>query len=263
MSAGLILTLQNIINQSPTYTEIDIVIARYLLNHLYKENLSINDIATECHISKASVTRFSQNLGYAGFNDLKKDYHLTYIELDEMKIDLNAITNKQVSPLQKNILSEFQNSVNDLAAYAEKLDLKEFENLSELIHDASNVHLYATLIPGNMAEILQHMLLTAGKFVEYYPQLNNQLIAADNLKENDLAIFISLEGSYVMQKDLTLKITRSKATTVLLTHNPEMKLSTVFDHVIHLGDHGAERGGKYKLLMFIEFLAHCYFNKYV
>lgn len=258
---GLIATLQYIINQSPSHSEVDVVIARYLLTHLYQENLSINDIADGCHISKASVTRFAQGLGYDGFNELKKSYSLTFIEQDEMKIDLMA-TEKMESTTQS-LRESFDAVITDLDHFNQSIDFQSFDELCDLIHGAENIHIYATLIPGTLAEILQHMLLTAGKFVEYYPQLPNQLEASKKLGDGNLALFISLEGSYVMQKDLTLTITRSGATSVLVTQNPEMKLASVFDQVFSLGAHGTQRSGKYKLLMFVEYLAHRYFKKYI
>lgn len=260
---GLITKLQYLINQSPNDSNTDTVIARYLLHHLYKDDFSLSTIADEGHISKASITRFSKNLGYAGFHDLKKDYDLTKIERKEMQIDLIATKNTQQAKKQNEIEKEFESVINDLNDYRINLNTEMIDQLCEFIYKADKVHLYATLVPGNLAEILQHMLLSAGKFVEYYPQATSQLEASKNLKENDLAVFISLEGSYVMQKDLTLTITGSGAKSVLITQNPEMKLASIFDEIIPLGLHGIERSGKYKLMMLIELLGHRYFLKYL
>lgn len=260
---GLVTKLQYIINQSPNHSDVDIIIARYLLNHLYQEHFSISDIANQGHISKASITRFAQNLGYEGFNDLKKDYDLTRIEREEMKIDLEAINHSGAPSATTKITKQFEQVVKDLEIYKRSSNIKHIEALSKKIYEANQVYLFATLIPGNLAEILQHMLLTAGKYVEYYPQPTQQLEAAKQLKDGDFAIFFSLEGSYVMQKDLTLTITGSEASSILITQNPSMKLSSLFDDIMILGEHGEERSGKYKLLMFIELLAHFYFKNHV
>lgn len=260
---GLVTKLQYIINQSPNHSDVDIIIARYLLNHLYQDQFSISDIANQGHISKASITRFAQNLGYEGFNDLKKDYDLTQIEREEMKIDLEAMDQKSSPSDSLEMLEQFKQLIEDLEIYRKHPNLEQIEELCAKIHESKQVYLFATLIPGNLAEILQHMLLTAGKYVEYYPQPTQQLEAAEKLGKGDLALFISLEGSYVMQKDLTLTITGSESTAVLITQNPSMKLSSLFDDIVVLGEHGQERSGKYKLLMFVELLAHYYFKNYV
>ncbi|WP_027108844.1 MurR/RpiR family transcriptional regulator [Lacticigenium naphthae] len=261
MSGGLISILQNIINVSPTDSDIDIIIAKYLLNNLYLKDLTINKIATECHISKASVTRFTHNLGFDGFSGFKKSYMETFIEREEMKIDLKASqTDSYTNP--QAFKKDLEKVTEDLGDFIQKISLEKLDGICNQIHSAKRVHIYATFIPGTMAEILQHMLLTNGKLVEYYPQLSNQLIASRSLDKNDLAIFISLEGSYVMQKDLTLAITSSKATSLLITQNPEMKMASLFDEIVQLGNHDKEQSGKYKLLMFIEILMHRYYKLY-
>ncbi|MEI4283686.1 hypothetical protein WKV52_10370 [Tetragenococcus halophilus] len=64
-----------------------------------------------------------------------------------------------------------------------------------------------------------------------------------------------------MQKDLTLSIINSKASNILITQNSHMKLSSLFDTVVTLGDHDLERTGKYKLLAFVELLGNYYILK--
>ena len=78
------------------------------------------------------------------------------------------------------------------------------------------------------------------------------------ISKDDLALFVSLEGSHISQREMTLSITDTGATSVLITQNPDMKLNSVFDHILSLGDHDIERSGKYKLLMFIEYFSHFY-----
>lgn len=265
MNSGLITILQSIVNNSDS-NDIDTIISYYLLNNLYKDNLSINLIANDCNTSKASVTRFVQNLGFSGFNDFKSSYQYTFIEKEEMKVDLCAYTDtKSNAPdnSKTDIASQFETVAAELAEFAHIIDEETIDHLCSLIHHANKVSIFSTLIPGHISEIIQHFLLTAGKYVEFRPPLHSQLDRAKQLKEGDLSIFISLEGSYVMQRDLTLTISNSKATSVLITQNENMKLASLFDHIYQLGEHGLERSGKYKLLMFVEHLANRYFTHYV
>lgn len=262
---GLIISLQQIINQFNKRSDIDYTIAKYLLNNLYQDNLSINKISEDCHISTASVTRFSQNLGYQGFTELKKDYDLLKSEKHEMEIDFFKTDKANYlshSKEETSLTSEFHLVANEIEKFIDNFDIELIEKLSQLIYESNKIGLYATSIPGNISLILQNTLLTVGKFIECYPTTLQQFESAKQLTKNDLAIFISLEGSHVMNRDLTLAVTDSEATSVLITHNPEMKLGSLFDYIIPLGDHGITRSGKYKLLIFIEYLTHFYFVNY-
>lgn len=265
VTGNLVIVLQQILNQHSKESDIDYLIAEYLLRNLYRTDLTIGTISEECHISKASVTRFSQNIGYEGFSELKKDYDLVTLGRDEMKIDLIALNNDEDASVEAKtakLQNEFDQVGKDIVQFNTEINLKQIEELCGLIHASNDVHIFSTLIPGDIGNILQNMLLNAGKFVECYPSVQDQYEASQRMAKNDLALFISLEGSHVMKRELTLSVTSSEATSVLITQNPEMKLGSLFDRIVPLGEHSLERSGKYKLLMFVEYLAHFYFNKY-
>lgn len=95
-----------------------------------------------------------------------------------------------------------------------------------------------------------------------FPSIRQQNQIPEKISDKDLALFVSLEGSHVAKREITLPITNSGATTVLLTQNPEMKLNSFFNHIISIGDHNIERSGKYKLLLFIEYFSHFYMKDY-
>lgn len=94
MSGGLIISLQQIINNSHIQSDIDYKISEYLLKNLKNNDLTITEISKYCHVSKASVTRFAQNIGYDGFNGLKSDLEIVPFERDELKLDFKAKTNQ-------------------------------------------------------------------------------------------------------------------------------------------------------------------------
>lgn len=71
--AGFIYKLQNIVNTSPDSDDTNINIARCILKNIdkIKKRTSLQDFADICYTSQSSISRFSQYLGYANFNDLK------------------------------------------------------------------------------------------------------------------------------------------------------------------------------------------------
>lgn len=255
MSGGLILSIQDILNHYQT-NDTEYIIAQYLLNNLYRQSITITDIAKACHLSEASVTRFSKKLGYEGFSEFKKDYFLMQLEENEMELDLLARKEKQ--PINKLLLAELQTVSDEFNTFINHFGPKQLETISKKIQESQRIYLFSTLIPGNITMILQTVLLNCGKEAVYPVDGRKQHEIIPYLKKDDLVIVVSLEGSLVMQKDLTLSIINSKASNVLITQNPHMKLSSLFDTVVSLGSHDLERTGKYKLLAFVELLGNHY-----
>ncbi|NRR75229.1 MurR/RpiR family transcriptional regulator [Tetragenococcus halophilus] len=258
MSGGLILSLQDILNHYQT-KDTEYLIAQYLLKNLYQKTITITDIAKSCHLSEASVTRFAKKLGYTGFTEFKKDYFLIQLEENELELDLLARNEKQST--SQLLLNELQTVGQEFHAFIDNFDSKQVEKVSNKIHECRRVYLFSTLIPGNITMVLQTILLNCGKEAIYPVDNRKQHEIIPQLEKNDLAIVVSLEGSLVMQKDLTLSIINSKYSNILITQNSHMKLSSLFDTVVTLGDHDLERTGKYKLLAFVELLGNYYILK--
>lgn len=263
MNGGLLIVLQQIINQATASSEINYVLADYLLRNSDDDSLSISRVADETHISKASVSRFAQSLGYDGFSELKRDLELVKFERDELILDFKATKNLNKSNQQtKELQTEFDIVTDDLKNYSQQINYDEIQKLCELIYNSKDIYIISTLIPNNLGNILQTTLLNAGKVTYSFPSIKQQLNIINQISKDDLALFISLEGSHISQREMTLSITNSGATTVLITQNPEMKLSSLFDYIFSLGEHDIERTGKYKLLMFIEYFSHFYLNQF-
>jgi DNA-binding MurR/RpiR family transcriptional regulator len=263
MNGGLIITLQQIINHVQTTTGFDYVIADYLLRNLDSDNLSISKVAEDCHISKASVTRFAQSLGYEGFSELKRDFEIIQYEREELKLDYRAKQKPSTSGnLALDLQDEFAQVTKDFHEFSQQIDFEAIETLCDLIYNANDVYIISTLIPEKLSQVLQTTLLNSGKVAYSFPSINQQYNIPNMITKDDLALFVSLEGSHISQREMTLSITNTGATSALITQNPDMKLNSVFDHIHSLGDHDIERSGKYKLLMFIEYFSHFYMRKY-
>lgn len=258
MSGGLILSFQDVLNHYQT-GDTEYLITQYLLNHLYKRSITITDIAKACHLSEASVTRFAKKLGYEGFSEFKKDYFLMQLEENELELDL--LVKKEKQPSHDLLLNELQTVSDEFHYFIEHFDFKQLEKISNKIQESQRIYLFSTLIPGNITMILQTFLLSCGKEAVYPVDSRKQHEIIPQLKADDLVMIVSLEGSLVMQKDLTLSIINSKADNLLVTQNPHMKLSSLFDTVVSLGTHDLERTGKYKLLAFMELLENHYMSK--
>lgn len=256
--AGFIYKLQNIVNTTPDNYDLDVNIARCLLKNInqIKKGTSLQEIANLCYTSQSSMSRFSQRLNYESFNDFKTDCLNVQSELQELMIDNHAN--------QKMDIGEYVKDINQcLVTMGEMFSMEEIDQLCQHIEKAQRIYIFATHIPGDLAHILQHALLTTGKYVEFYPRREHQMKVAQQIKKDDLCIFISLEGTLLMEKLITIPAITSQATTVLITQNVYIKFSERFTQVIGLGEHDREQVGKYKLLLWIDCLLNHYYHDYI
>lgn len=260
---NLVKILQSTIQQSSVNKDIETRIAHYILLHINDKKISVNQIASGCYTSNATISRFFKEIGYHSFQEFQLDHQEFLIDRKEAIADFQGEKTRNISMENDFIHHNFSLILQDLTQYSREINLHDIDYLCDLINQKNKIHIYATGIPGNMTEIIQYHLLTVGKYVEYFPLIADQIKLADSLKTDDLAIFISLEGSHVMTKELTFAVTRSPAKSVLITQNPNMKFATSFEKIIALGSHSRFQSGKYKLLFFIEALLHHYFVKYI
>ena len=256
--AGFIYKLQNIVNTSPDSDDTNINIARCILKNIdkIKKRTSLQDFADICYTSQSSISRFSQYLGYANFNDFKADCIGIQEETDEMIIDTRAT--KKI-----NCVDYAQAISESLVRMQETSIDQEIEQLCEYIHNAKRIFIFATHIPGDLGCIMQRAILTTGKFIEFYPRKEHQMEVAKQIRRDDLCIFLSFEGTLLMEKAITIPAIISLAKNVLITQNVHIKFSEQFTQVIGLGGHDSESIGKYKLLFFIDCLLNRYYHKYI
>lgn len=259
---GLIYKLQNVMNRTNEKQDTSVIIANYLLQNLDKrESFSIKTIANDCNVSPASITRFAKELSYNGFVDLKTGLLETPLERIEMAIDIEAkfaASQPSFNAYTHDLIDRVSASLQSFGD-SDELSYANLKEISELIRSKKRVVFFATQAPSNLLLQLQHQLLTFEKFSQFFPLHKDQLEAAKNLTKDDLVIFISINGSYVMQKDITFNILNSEATSILLTQNGHLKLSAGFDRIILLGENEDEITGKYKLMIYFESLIQVYY----
>lgn len=256
--ANFIYKLQNIINTSPDYDDTDINIARCLLKKLRNitPKTNLQEVADFCYISKSSISRFCKKLGYTNFNEFKYDCIDTEEELHETVIDYHGLEKMDFQLFMNHILNSF------ISVDTNILD-KHIDILCDYIYRKERIFIFATHIPGDLANILQRAVIMTGKMIEFYPRKEHQIEIAKQLCADDLCIFFSLEGNLLMDKSITIPAIMSQSDKVLITQNMHSKFVEDFSLVVGLGEYHDEIIGKYKLLFFIDCLINRYYYKYV
>ena len=206
----------------------------YVVLHQQKtQYMSISELAEECGVAEATISRFCKRLGYKGYNAFKLAV-------------ANSTANRSLSnPLSGEVLP--QDSIQDMCQkiYAADMDAAA-QTMSlirpETIRRAADLLLTADKVlcmgqGGSMILAMEcaHLFSTARS--GFFPVWDSHLqaIAASQLTERDAAIVFSYSGSTRDLPDL-LKIVRERgAKSILVTRFPKSPGAMYADVVLQCG----------------------------
>lgn len=253
---SLIDKLFAIVNEENAGADPDCMLAGYFLEH-YTELDSLNalDIAEECFVSRSSVRRFCQRVGFENFRELKNsmkhsehsyDYFLQYAkqehytdhftrELISMAMDLNH----RCSPAA-------------------------MEKITGRIHDSERVVFLTSYSSYSVVHDFQRPLVLSGKVVSVRIELYEADEQLASLGPNDLVFVVSAMGAYARR--IMPMLEKCGAYKYLLTASRQNDLKTVYDEVFHLSPNDYDGvkswAGKYGLFYFFDVLYSEYVRKY-
>lgn len=192
--------LEDLIKEKYTsFTEGEIAIARYLLNHTEEiPKLNINQLAKNSLTSKSSVLRFAQKLGFSGFTELKNflkwgnffsENPITYSELGDL---LGESIHKTI----------------------ENFKSMNLDNIHQAIDECEHIYLIGTgLSQQGMAAQMQRIFLGLGKEMQVLPigmQATLYQLMIERMGEKDLLIVFSGSGNNpILKEELTTPILKN------------------------------------------------------
>ena len=219
---NFIYKLNHIVNENSQGT-VEYELAKFFLEHL-KESASWNiyDIAEDNHVSRASIRRFSKQLGYENFLDMKKN-------VDSFDDGIGKLEDFYGYP---DFLTTLQQNIQNLMQeFSIRFNTQEVNRLIKMINDHEEVAIICSSnIAGSVKTFQQRMiifgkritLLTSKEEVERLSVASNQ----------PLLIIFSITGLFVSSM---LEILREYAgQTVLFTNNRNPIYNQVFDKLYHL-----------------------------
>lgn len=168
----------------------DYIIAKYLLENLGNlQVLSMTQLAKECNLSKATVSRFVRKLGLDDFMDLQ--YLCRYAQ--------NTDDDKFYFALDGDDLSG--GYLDAVAANASRLkQVIQKDQLESLVRDIDNYPKVAAF--GHMqsschAMSLQCDLTSCGRYIDFYQQIQLQQDYLKQADEQTLIIIFSVSGDFL------------------------------------------------------------------
>lgn len=239
-------------------------IAWFMANNFYRiANMRISELASECFVSPATISRFCRALGYENFAHLKQECY-TFHSNDKK---FNNLINIPLETMKANPKQATQEYVNQVVSYISDLpkilDWKEIDAALKLIHDSHYVSFFGTQFSQSAALHFQTDLLMLEKFTMAYMDSSRQLDSAKELTKDSVAVILTVNGFFTESGFKILQyIKKSGCKVVLMTCNPELDIKIPVDHTIILGQSKNRKTGKHSLLTVVELMSLRYYCLY-
>lgn len=258
---SLTTTLLYIINSNEE-EKTDVIIAKYLLDHIYDlQNKSVYDIADETFTSRSSVQRFFKHIGFDSYSQLK-------MSLLESTIHGQRFFHfYRQENFVDNYINDLSFMVNEMQEFSKS---EQLEHLVDLIHSSRTIVLNfsesSTSAPFDFQEAMAYL----NKHVRL---LTNATINKDflsTLTYEDVFITLSMSGNYAI---VTLnEVSKINSNKVLISLNNSDVLCNTYDKIIsfsskHLGHDYIQSGIKdaftiYGFNFLFDLILNKYFTKY-
>ncbi|MCF0111425.1 MAG: MurR/RpiR family transcriptional regulator [Erysipelotrichaceae bacterium] len=213
---GLVNSLTDIINNEEEDST-NVVLAKYVLNRINSlKELNIFDMAEECFVTRASVRRFCQNLGFENFREMKNcsQQHYSFY--------------KQ-SPYVENYEEYLVDLIQEMLTDCTKCYNNEEYKLAALMKEAGNVIFLISDIYSSRCIEFQRLMIMNGKMVRVIRHgfSGNKLLT--NLSDNDLVVVVSVSGGFALEiKDV---IEENPCKKALITTIDDKKILSLYDYI--------------------------------
>lgn len=238
-------------------------IAWYMAHNFQKvSTMGISQLAKECYVSPATISRFCRALGYENYAHLKQECYAfssnskKFNNLINVPLDMMKDNPEQSTKFYSHQVSD---AINGLC---KRLNWNVIDKVLELIHDSDSVAFFGTQFSHSAALHFQTDLLMLEKFTMAYMEYERQLDCAKKLDENAVAIIVTVNGYYTRSAHKLLQhLKKSNARIVLITSNLD-DIGIPVDYTITLGDSNQRKTGKHTLLTTVELMSLRYYALY-
>ena len=225
---------KSVINQicasMDTFFETEKKIGNFIIHHP-KEivDMTVGELAKECQVSEASVSRFCKKIDMKGFHHLKISIAKEMVSQSEDDELSNHISVDDLEQSLKNILA---NKVAELTQTVSMMNSENLQDILKRINNAQNV-LFAAV--GNTVPVAMdgaYKLNQIGISAVSTPVWETQLAYSYNLSPDDVVIAISNSGESTGVINILEAAKQKKATTISITNSEKSTIAKISDYQI-------------------------------
>ena len=221
---------KSVINQicasMDTFFETEKKIGNFIIHHP-KEivDMTVGELAKECQVSEASVSRFCKKIDMKGFHHLKISIAKEMVSQSEDDELSNHIS---VDDLEQSLA----NKVAELTQTVSMMNSENLQDILKRINNAQNV-LFAAV--GNTVPVAMdgaYKLNQIGISAVSTPVWETQLAYSYNLSPDDVVIAISNSGESTGVINILEAAKQKKATTISITNSEKSTIAKISDYHI-------------------------------
>ena len=215
---NLFVRIQNLM---PSFNKAQGKVAEYFLSNREElKHLKIKQLALNCDVSEATVTRFIRKIGFSSFQNFKyavikvdSSVRETTGELD----DLDKIkTDDPVDSLINRVRNEY---ISDIQMTLKNLDTREILNAIEAIKNAKGINFFCVGTSCIAAKNSYLRFYRAGIKTSVYNDPAEMGIAASLMEEGSVAIGLSYSGKTEVV-NTAMKIAKNSGSTTIAVTGP-------------------------------------------
>lgn len=239
-------------------------IAWYMAHNFSKvAKMGISQLAKECYVSPATISRFCRALGYENYAHLKQECSLFASDSKKFNNLINVPLDMMKENPEKCTRYYSDQVCSAISKLSDRLDWDVIDKVLKAIHDSDSVAFFGTQFSHSAALHFQTDLLMLEKFTMAYMETDRQIDCARSLDENSVAIIVTVNGFYAISCSKVLQyLKKSKCKVVLMTNNPGLDIGINVDYTIVLGDSEQRKIGKHTLLTTVELMSLRYYSLY-
>lgn len=188
------------------------VIARYLVTHASDlDDITIRGVASACNVGTGSVSRFCREVGFDGFDELRRaivetDHSFELANNDTVGTGHNSTDAKDSFLLRADRHAELV--AKSLVLAARSVDQRALRLLVNDIGSYQKVFVCGMLKAQAAAVDLQVDLLMQGKFAQTNVSYAEQLEHIATAQHDELVVVFSYTGDYFFSRDLSSALSR-------------------------------------------------------
>lgn len=209
-------------------------IEEYMNSSIY---MTVTEIANNCGVGEATVTRFCRKLGFRSFLEFKMTMAQ---EFKNSGYDNEDIIESEVVS-ENDSLGEFvkkfyEINVNSLEETLKKIDYSMIEEISDILVKAKRISFTSVGHSGIIAEDAYYKFMKIGLICNCYRDSHTLVMMASLMKEGDVLFIISNSGN-TEEINIAAEIARENNVKVIsITENLLSKLARVSDYVLNYTD---------------------------
>lgn len=224
---SLLSNIQHIFNENQLGS-VDYELSRFFLqNYADISKMNIYEIAEENHVSRATVRRFCDRLGYENFKDLKKHFD-----------DFNEGTEKyrrfySGDDFRKKIVMELDSMMQELS---ERMNTPEKNSIVSDMETADTVFIFSSSRISSSVLTFQHELINFGLTIRVADNLENIELLESQMTDKSLIIIFSITGVFV--ESIKNGLDNCRGRKILFTLERNVIFNRTFDKVYHFRKQG-------------------------